>query len=111
MDKGNFKHGNTEPPAEKGVMALLSLKGRTAIVSGAGRGIGYAVAEGLAEAGADVAIWFNGNQKAIDRAADLRKKYGVKCKATPHPSHVPGFPPFVSSLKSLTARNRQGVSC
>jgi sorbose reductase len=51
-------------------MPLFSLKGRTATVSGAGAGIGPAVARDLAEAGANVAIRFYSNKKVIDRAAD-----------------------------------------
>ena len=61
------------------MLPLFSLKGRTAIVSGAGAGIGLAVAQGFAEAGANVAIWYNSNKKAIDRASDIEKTYGVKC--------------------------------
>ena len=37
-------------------MAELSLRGKSAIVTGAGRGIGRAIALSLAEAGADVAL-------------------------------------------------------
>lgn len=79
MNGGNFAHNNTEPPQEIKVLPLFSLKGKTAIVSGAGAGIGLAVAQGFAEAGANVAIWYNSNKKAIDRAADIEKEYGVKC--------------------------------
>lgn len=41
---GAFKHDNTEPPKSNLVLPLFSLKGRTAIVSGAGAGIGLAIA-------------------------------------------------------------------
>jgi short chain dehydrogenase len=80
MKGGSFAHNNTAAPSETKVMPLFSLKGRTAIVSGAGAGIGLAVAQGFAEAGANVAIWYNSNKKAIDRAADIEKEYGVRCK-------------------------------
>jgi sorbose reductase len=36
MKGGNFAHNNTEPPQETKVLPLFSLKGKTAIVSGAG---------------------------------------------------------------------------
>lgn len=81
MKGGNFAHNNTAAPHETKAMPLFSLKGRTAIVSGAGAGIGLAVAQAFAEAGANVAIWFNSNKKAIDRAADIEKEYGVTCKS------------------------------
>ncbi|KIW57818.1 hypothetical protein PV05_02376 [Exophiala xenobiotica] len=81
MNGGNFKHYNTEPPTAKLVMPLFSLKGKTAIISGAGAGIGLAVARGYAEAGANVAIWYHNNKKALERAADIEKEFGVKCKA------------------------------
>lgn len=80
MKGGDFAHDNTPVPRETSVMSLFSLKGRTAIVSGAGAGIGLAVAQALAEAGANVAIWYNSNKKALDRAAEIEKEYGVKCK-------------------------------
>jgi len=60
------------------VLPLFSLKGRTAIVSGAGAGIGLAVADALAEAGANVVIWYNSNKKAVERAEAMGKKWGVK---------------------------------
>ncbi|KAF4620175.1 hypothetical protein G7Y89_g14647 [Cudoniella acicularis] len=81
MIGGQFAHNNTVPPTAHRVLPLFSLTGRTAIVSGAGAGIGLAVAEALAEAGANVAIWYNSNKKAIVEAERIEKEYGVKCKA------------------------------
>jgi len=60
MKGGEFRHYNTKPPESKGnhVLPLFSLKGKTAIISGAGAGIGLAVAQSFAEAGANVVIWY-----------------------------------------------------
>ena len=63
------------------VLPLFSLKGKTAIVTGAGAGIGYAVADCFAEAGADVIIWYNSNPKAHEAAEEIVKRWGVKCTA------------------------------
>lgn len=81
MNKGNFTHYNTKAPEQQSVLPLFSLKGRTAIVSGAGAGIGLCVAKAFAEAGANVAIWYNSNKKALDRAKEIEEAYGVKCRA------------------------------
>lgn len=50
-------------------------------MTGAAANIGLAVAQGYAEAGADVAIWFNGNLEAHTRAEEISAKYGVRCVA------------------------------
>jgi len=63
------------------VLPLFSLKGKTAIVTGASAGIGYAVADCFAEAGADVIIWYNSNPRAHEAAEEIAKRWGVKCKA------------------------------
>lgn len=80
MQNGVFRRNNTTPPADNGVMSLFSLKGKTAIISGAGGGIGFAVAKAFAEAGANVAIWYNTNDEAIEKAAGVERAYKVKCK-------------------------------
>ena len=61
------------------MFSLFNNSGKTAIVTGGGAGIGLAVAEALAESGANVAIWYHSNKKAIDRAAEIEEEYGVKC--------------------------------
>lgn len=80
LENGMFRHGATQAPKSDRVMPLFSLEGRTAIVAGAGGGIGLAVARGLAEAGANVAIWYNGNKKAIERAEEIEKTFDVRCE-------------------------------
>jgi sorbose reductase len=43
-----FSHYNTTAPDTKRILPLFSLKGKTAIVAGAGAGIGLAVCRGYA---------------------------------------------------------------
>lgn len=57
------------------------MKGRVVAVNGASDGIGYSVVEGMVEAGADVALWYNTNDAAISKGAALAEKYGIKAKA------------------------------
>ncbi|KAL8825786.1 MAG: hypothetical protein Q9170_007660 [Blastenia crenularia] len=85
MSGGSFTHNNTVAPKETKVFPLLSLKGRTAIVSGAGAGIGLRVAQGFAEAGANVAIWYHSNKEALTRAQEIEDEYGVKCERPTDP--------------------------
>ena len=80
MKNGVFRQYNTKAPKETQVLPLFSLKHKTAIVSGSGAGIGLQVVHAFAEAGANVAIWYHGNKEALDRAAEVEKKYGVKCE-------------------------------
>jgi 3-oxoacyl-[acyl-carrier protein] reductase len=55
-------------------------KGRVAIVTGGGRGIGRAVALRLANEGADVAISYRSNDEAAEAAADEVRAVGVRCE-------------------------------
>ncbi|KGU29168.1 sorbose reductase SOU1 [Candida albicans Ca529L] len=68
------------PQLPSNVLDLFSLKGKVASVTGSSGGIGWAVAEAFAQAGADVAIWYN-SKPADAKAEYLTEKYGVKAKA------------------------------
>ena len=55
------------------------LKGKTAVITGASRGIGAAIAGKLASCGADIAVIYAGNEAAADAVcAKCRADYGVK---------------------------------
>ena len=65
---------------------LFSLKGKTALVTGAAYGIGFAIAEALAAAGADIAFCCRSKEhlkKALDGyAADGISARGFICDVT-----------------------------
>jgi len=56
----------------------INLKNKTALVTGAGKGIGMACAIALAEAGADLII-ISRTQKDLDKVAKIVKKFKSKC--------------------------------
>ena len=47
------------PDTPSNVVEQFKMAGKVVVVTGAADGIGYAVAEGMAEAGASVAMWYN----------------------------------------------------
>ncbi|WP_296576197.1 SDR family NAD(P)-dependent oxidoreductase [Phreatobacter sp.] len=55
-------------------MNRIDLAGRTAIITGGARGIGYAAAERMLESGAEVALWDVDATKLADAAAALAAK-------------------------------------
>lgn len=69
------------PNIPDNVLQQFGMRGKVVAVNGAADGIGYAVAEAMAEVGADVAMWYNSNNAAIKKAANLAEKFGVRVKA------------------------------
>ena len=63
-----------------GILELFSLKGRTAFVTGAARGIGRGIARGLGQAGARVALVDRDGEAARDTAGQLAAE-GLECLA------------------------------
>ncbi len=57
---------------------LFSLRGRRALVTGSSRGIGAALARGFADAGADVAIHYTGNEIPARETAAACAEKGVR---------------------------------
>ncbi|EXJ81518.1 hypothetical protein A1O1_07582 [Capronia coronata CBS 617.96] len=72
-------------------MSRFSLKGRTALVTGGARGCGLAFAQGLAEAGANVAIF--DILDPVEAFFEIEKTYGVRTQY---------YKVDVGSLESLT---------
>ncbi|KAH7353858.1 short-chain dehydrogenase [Plectosphaerella cucumerina] len=69
------------PNTPTNVLEQLSLKGKVIAITGAADGIGAAVAEAMAEAGGNVALLYNSNPAAVERAENLAKAHGVKTSA------------------------------
>lgn len=57
---------------------LFSLKNKTALVTGASRGLGFAIAKGFAGAGANVAVASRSEEEAQKAARNIEAEYGNK---------------------------------
>lgn len=69
------------PTLPDSVFDMFSMKGKVVIITGASGGIAHEVARGLAEAGADICLWYHKNPSAEDLATELIEKYSVKSAA------------------------------
>ncbi|GAB7353315.1 hypothetical protein MBLNU459_g3813t1 [Dothideomycetes sp. NU459] len=69
------------PNTPENVLEQFSMKGKVVAITGSSDGIGWAVAEAIAEAGGDVALWYNTNDAAISKGAQLAQKHGIRAKA------------------------------
>jgi len=57
------------------------LKGKTALITGASRGIGKAIALKLASLGADIAVVYAGNADKASEVCDMAREFGVRAEA------------------------------
>ncbi|SPN97773.1 probable reductases with broad range of substrate specificities [Cephalotrichum gorgonifer] len=69
------------PGTPSNVLEQLRLNEKVVVVTGAADGIGLAVAEAMAEAGAHVGMWYNSNDAAIQRSQELASAHNVKTAA------------------------------
>lgn len=81
---------------------LFSLKGRVALVTGAGRGIGFSFAKGLASAGAHVVI-NDINADNADAAVDYLRSAGWSAEAVAF--DVTDNPAVAAAVDGIVARN------
>ena len=78
----------------------INLKNKTALVTGAGKGIGKACAIALAEAGADLII-ISRTQKDLDSVSKIIKKFKSKC--TSHVCDVTNY----NQIKNVIAKQKK----
>lgn len=70
-----------DPALPDSIFKMLSMQGKVVIITGGTGGIGYQVARGLAEAGANIALWYHRSSQSEELAATLEKDFGVRAKA------------------------------
>jgi sorbose reductase len=69
------------PDTPTNVLEQFRMTGKVVAVTGASDGMGLGGAEAMAEANGHVALLYNSNDAAIQRAEDLAKQHGVKTQA------------------------------
>lgn len=63
------------------VLDLFQMKGKTAVITGGGRGLGAQMAEGLAEAGANVVLCSRKLENCEEKAVELKEQNNVRTLA------------------------------
>ena len=74
------------------ILEQFKLTGKAAIVTGASKGLGLAMAEGLAEAGADVALVARGDLSAARERVEAAGRRAVEIRQPPQPGLQAGGP-------------------
>lgn len=69
------------PSLSDSIFAMFNMRDKVVIITGGAGGIGYQVSRALAEAGANVALWYNKSTEAEQLAATIAKDFGVTAKA------------------------------
>ncbi|KAK7403737.1 hypothetical protein QQX98_010476 [Neonectria punicea] len=66
------------PPVEDSLFKSFRLDGRTVIITGGCGGIGYEIARGLAEAGANLALWYHNSTTHQKIQAKISQDFDIK---------------------------------
>lgn len=64
---------------EQSILELFKLNGRTALITGGNRGLGFAIAKALAEAGANISIAARDEKKSAEAVDKIKSTFGVGC--------------------------------
>nr|WP_293836447.1 glucose 1-dehydrogenase [uncultured Arsenicibacter sp.] len=67
---------------ERSILDLFKLQGQTALVIGGNRGLGLSMAQGLAEAGANIVIAARDEATNLQSESALKAAYGIDCIST-----------------------------
>lgn len=69
------------PSLSDSVFDMFNMRGRVVIITGGSGGIGYQIGRAVAEAGANVALWYDRSTQTEQLAATLTSDFGIKAKA------------------------------
>jgi len=62
-----------DPPLSNSIWEMFSMKGKVVSITGGAGGIGFEVACAMAEAGADVAIWYTRRRQLLIKVQFLQE--------------------------------------
>src|SRR5258708_3005116 len=79
--KQSLSYPPFDPPTRLEAISMAKVEGKVAIVTGASKGIGAAIARHLAKAGASVVVNYSSSKEGADRVVDQIKTQGGKAIA------------------------------